>query len=84
MEFGVTPFQQRCILPVNGTHLTGIAAQRLGQKCAKEFGVTLDFFAEAGVEHLDHIHHARGLIMQIFHRKGFELLAGFLTQEKGE
>lgn len=53
-------------------------------KGGEQAGIALDLFAQAGVEHLYHIHHAGRLVMQVFNRKIFKLLAGVVAQQKSE
>ena len=84
MEFRFPAFQQRNIEPVNCPGLKRIDAKWLGQKCRKQSGIAFDFFTQAGVEHLHHIDHTGGLVMQVFYREGFKLLAGFLTEQESE
>ena len=84
MQFSVSAFQQRNGEPVYGPCLLRIDAKRLGQKCRKQPGIAFDFLAQAGIKHLHHINHAGGLIVQIFDRKGFKLLAGFLAEQESE
>ncbi len=84
MEFRIAAFQQRNVLTVDGAGLADVRAQRLRQKGGEQTGIALHLFGEAGIEHLHHVHHAGGLIMQVFYSQGFEFLTGVIAQEKSE
>ena len=84
MQLRFAAFQQRNGKPVYGPALAAVAVQRLWQKGGEQTGIAFNLFAQAGVEHLYHIHHAGGLVMQVFNRKIFKLLAGVVAQQKSE
>lgn len=71
--------------PLNALRVFDAAARHLSfTRAADELFVTQAAVSHQIKKHLYHINHTGGLVMQVFYRKGFKLLAGFMAEQKSE